>query len=182
MYEEFDEAFGYRDEAFQLNITDTERPCLNEPSVQDNLTQATVGFFNEESGVDPHVNQFVLVEGCELPTNSQIETRTPNTGKKGIYSRTALSDLLEMQNKILEMNQQSKDKEVQLKESQLALERERFELEKEKLAEEKLQKTAQLQMERELRIMEMEVKKEIALKELEIKEKQIANMENKKKD
>jgi len=173
LYDELEDIFGHTDGGQTVTI-DTAH-VGNEGDIQNIDLEVTSGVsqpsgsFSTRQDASPLVVEEIIFQD-ESPATSRInsDSRT-NRRKKGIYSRTGLSDVLELQHEILQMRNHDKEQELKLRNDELELSKEKFLFEKQKHADEINQKSAQANMERELKIMQMEMQKEIALKEIEVK-------------
>lgn len=178
MYDEYEDVFGYRENAFEKVVLDTAL-AQNDDSIQAIDFQESFGEPPNETGliisngpsqvIAPVIlEEYVVQDETSVPA-SVCSNNNTKRGQKGIYSRTGLSDVLQVQNEILSMRKSDKEKEVKLKNAELELEKEKLLFEKQKHADEMQQRTAQLEMERILKIRELKMKKQIALKEIEMK-------------
>ncbi|XP_065358664.1 uncharacterized protein LOC135961195 [Calliphora vicina] len=113
---------------------------------------------------DPIEEMFEVIEvDAEENSTSQPNVQLPSpasTSRKGIYSRTALSEILQMQSEMFNYKKEKGGQELKFKEKELALKEREIDLrEKELTSNERL------------KIMELEMKERIAMEELKHKYK-----------
>ena len=106
-----------------------------------------------------------------LESNMSENIMIPKKSRKGIYSRTALSNIMQVQTQLIKMKSKKSDIEVQLKEKELELQKDRFLFDKQSRLEELKLKEKEIESNEKLKIMEIQMKENIALKELEIRER-----------
>lgn len=101
------------------------------------------------------------VEGNLSSSNFTTEIeKEPSTSRKGIYSRTALSDILQIQKEMLKFKKEKVDKEISLKEKEFALKEREVKL-----------KEKEIESNERLKIMELEMRKSLQIEELNRKYK-----------
>lgn len=83
-----------------------------------------------------------------------------STTKKGIYSRTALSDILQMQTEMMSFKKERAEKEFTLKEKEFSLKEREIELREKEIKSNEL-----------IKVMELEMKERLAMEELKLKYK-----------
>ncbi|XP_037811956.1 uncharacterized protein LOC119603828 [Lucilia sericata] len=86
-------------------------------------------------------------EDITTASDTSVTNNTPSTSRKGIYSRTAVSEILMMQTEMLEIKKQKLDNEKNIKEREVNI------------------------MERTLLLKEIKIKERLAMEELKLKYK-----------
>ncbi|XP_046802110.1 uncharacterized protein LOC124418777 isoform X2 [Lucilia cuprina] len=106
-------------------------------------------------------DNFDCTDACiEESLHKEIEN-VASTSKKGIYSRTALSDILQMQTEMLNFKKERAEKELTLKEKEFSLKEREIGLREKEIESNEL-----------IKVKELEMKERLAMEELKLKYKQ----------
>ncbi|XP_017460890.1 PREDICTED: uncharacterized protein LOC108354211 [Rhagoletis zephyria] len=129
--------------------------------IEDSLDSVCEDIFNS--------TELVFEETTMSPTNVIVETEnTASTSRKGIYSRTALTDIMEMQADMLNVRKQKADQDFRLREEELSLKKMNYLALKEREME---LREKEMKSNERLKIMELEMKERLAMEELNRKYK-----------
>lgn len=183
-YDDLEEIFGCREVVFEPIIVDTEIHALNDSFLSPTTSSETEDLVlsrNVTSGANE-----------DLPTAScgNIDSRS----NKGIYSRTAVGDILKVHTDIVALKKQKLDadlgrmekdiniqeKELLLKEREIILNEEKHRLNERRVLKELELKEKEIENQEKFNLRELEMKERIALQELQMKERiAIKQLENK---
>lgn len=102
---------------------------------------------------------------CETSTSSVGSESVPLTSRRGIYSRTGLSDIMEYQTEMMKLRKEKfdkdaafKEKEMQIKEQELSLRRAEFDM-----------KQKEFDSRERFQILKLQSKERVAMEELRLK-------------
>ncbi|XP_017493070.1 PREDICTED: uncharacterized protein LOC108381164 [Rhagoletis zephyria] len=162
LYNELEEIFGYREHqanAFVLDSEDSNTMEYSTASVDDGSPNIVLAP-TEDTSRSPAAFYEIVEESATLVETPRTTAQTPLVPRKGIYSRTALADVLEVHSTLAEFKKEKLVAEKELRERELLLKEKEFNLKKEKHAT----------YER-LKLLELESKEKIAMKEIEMRER-----------
>lgn len=158
-YDEFDQVFGSR--------------IIEEDVIEETLQ--TINDITENYDITDIETNETLIAAEGTPIDCEI---LPSTSRKGIYSRTAVSDIMQIQSEMVAIKKQKLDQELAMKEREMVI-RERevvtkeIEInlkEKEIYSNEKL-KEKEISSNEKLKLLELEMKERLAMEELKLKYK-----------
>ncbi|XP_053947414.1 uncharacterized protein LOC128856062 [Anastrepha ludens] len=171
---ELDDIFGSRICESSV-IDDTMANLIEEGQIIETESQRLVQITES-----PHIP--VCTSSMTPITSSQspVCTLTPTTDMscKGIYSRTAASDIMKVQAEVmafkkgkLEAATIARDKELLIREKEFTLKQKEFELKERQARNEESFKEKQLQSQEKLKILELEMQERLSMEELKLKYK-----------
>ncbi|XP_036320490.1 uncharacterized protein LOC118734997 [Rhagoletis pomonella] len=135
--------------------------------------------YSPEAGLDETATSLITENLPEIITENEP---VASTSRKGIYSRTAVSDILQFQSELVQLKKHKidqdmilREKEIQIRERELVLKEREIELkEKQELIlkdKEMEMKLTELNSQEKIKIMELEMKERLAMEEFKRKYK-----------
>ena len=192
-FNDLEDVFGHQKPILIVHTLDTESPAemeVVETKFEIDSEFQEIEMFEATASIDsvfqtePEIQADEVAKSEAPPAAKDVEQPSENDllleatqaedvmkSRKGIYSSTALSDIMQVQTQLIKMKTKKHEMEVQLKERELELQKERFLFEKQSRLEEFKLKEKEIDSNEKLKIMEIQMKERIALKELEIKER-----------
>lgn len=133
-----------------------------------------------ESEMDSLLNttENPLTDETTASDSSTVENALPSTSRKGIYSRTAVSDIILMQTEMIDLKKQKfdydkeiKEREVKVLEKTAQLKEKEMEIKEKEVEDQRELKTMDMETQKQLKIMELQMKERVAMAELKLKYK-----------
>ena len=132
-----------------------------------------------ESGTEHFLNSTeICIDDTTTASDTSVVENVPSSSRKGIYSRTAVSDIMVVQTEMLEIRKQKmvyekevKEREVNILEKTMLLKEKELKLKEKELETQRDLKEKELETQRELKIMDMEMQKELKIMELKMTER-----------
>lgn len=155
-FEQLEEIFQYREYQANAFVIDTE-----DSNTFENYSN-TFAYATSTCDTPPSLatTNDDIDDTATLPETPRVATQSTRSSRKGIYSRTALADVLEVHSSLVDLKKEKLDAEREFREKEFMLKEKEFSFEKEKHAS----------LER-FKVLELETKEIIALKEIEMKER-----------
>jgi len=170
-FNDFEEIFGHRESVLNYFIdteaTDSmvESPVVENQFQEEYLDGCDGDIFTESASSASQQNFENAAFAHESMMGGIEDTPVLPKSRKGIYSRTALSDIMQVQTQLIEMKKEKMNTETLLREQELELQKEKFAFEKQNRSEEIRLKEKDIEM----RLLEIQMKERVAIKELEMK-------------
>lgn len=180
LFYELEDVFGHKEPTIVNTIIDTGDTIVLDNVLFEDIasSESYIQLEREDEAIESNENTSAsstgTTEASDQPLSAEESgnnTPASRTGRKGIYSRTALSEILQVQTQLIEMKKARIDIDVKLKENELGLEKEKFLFHKQTRIEELKLKEMEIMSNEKVKLSEIQMKEKVALKELEMKER-----------
>jgi len=120
-----------------------------------------------DSSLSGDVSNITDIDIDDTTTTSAGDESTPSTSRKGIYSRTGVSDIIELQSEMMKLKKEKMDQDMAFKNAEIEIKKRELSL-KEREIELKLK---EIESKEKVQILEINMKEKIAIEELKLKYK-----------
>ncbi|XP_067625709.1 uncharacterized protein [Eurosta solidaginis] len=172
---ELDDIFGSR--ICESSVIDDTMANLNDEGQIIEVTEECQ-IIGTESQRPVQITESYHIPVCSSKMTPTTSSQSPTAGMscKGIYSRTAASDIMKVQAEAMAFKKQkleaetiAREKELVVRENEFTLKQKEFELKERRVRNEENFKEKQLQSQEKLKILELEMQERLAMEELKLK-------------